>query len=201
MDDFTKDIIEKKRIASGARHQKRGSKSRKCSLPSDRLTPRQWKERNGEVMSWNLKAPIMYDEFKKMPSDLQAQYLAGLRDKYSASMYMIASDLFHVKQASLTNFLKRRDIVMKPDGRRMTKDQKEEFRKFCYGEPEDNKEETQYENAVCDEKFVEESPMKMVSFTLNFSGEFDVNAITNSIGYMLAGRKNVEIEINCKVIE
>lgn len=54
MDDFTYDCWQKKQLAQQARHRKRGSKSRKCSLPSDSLTKKQWKERNGKTLSINL---------------------------------------------------------------------------------------------------------------------------------------------------
>ena len=39
MNDFDYDALQKKRIAAGARHMKRGSRSKRCSLPSDNLTP------------------------------------------------------------------------------------------------------------------------------------------------------------------
>lgn len=57
MDDFTYDCWQKKQLAQQARHRKRGSKSRKCSLPSDNLTKKQWKERNGKTLSINLNQP------------------------------------------------------------------------------------------------------------------------------------------------
>lgn len=75
MDDFTYDVIENKRIASGARHRKRGSKSRRCVMPSDLLTAAERKRLNGHVKNYNLSAPMKWAEFKAMPDDLQLEYL------------------------------------------------------------------------------------------------------------------------------
>lgn len=58
MNDFEKEVREKKSIASGARHRVNGSKSKRCTLPSDYLTPAQRKKLNGEVYTVNLNKPI-----------------------------------------------------------------------------------------------------------------------------------------------
>lgn len=47
MNDFDYDIVQKKRLVASARKQKCGSKSKKCSLPSDNLTAAQLKAKNG----------------------------------------------------------------------------------------------------------------------------------------------------------
>ena len=58
MDDavytFVQDSKEKKAIGRGARHRVRGSKSKRCSLPSDGMTHAQWKRSNGPVITYNL---------------------------------------------------------------------------------------------------------------------------------------------------
>ena len=46
MHDFDYDAMQKKRIARGASHMKRGSKSKKCTLPSDYLTAAQKRRLN-----------------------------------------------------------------------------------------------------------------------------------------------------------
>ena len=46
MNDFDFDVMTKKRIARGAAARKCGSKSRRCTLPSDYLTDAQKKARN-----------------------------------------------------------------------------------------------------------------------------------------------------------
>lgn len=89
MHDFDFDIMEKKRIAQGARARKCGSKSRKCTLPSDYLTAAQKKGLNGKVSTYNLSAPMTYSKFRVMPDDLQKEYLLKLRNEMGASQTAI----------------------------------------------------------------------------------------------------------------
>lgn len=90
MNDFDFDIMQKKRIARGAAARKRGSKSRKCTLPSDYLTDAQKKARNGKLSTYNLSKPMTYEQFKLMPRDLQREYLLKLRNDMHASARVIA---------------------------------------------------------------------------------------------------------------
>ena len=89
MHDFDFDIMEKKRIARGARARKCGSKSRKCTLPSDYLTAAQKKGLNGKVSTYNLSGPMTYSKFRVMPDDLQKEYLLKLRNEMGASQTAI----------------------------------------------------------------------------------------------------------------
>ena len=89
MHDFDFDIMEKKRIAQGARARKCGSKSRKCALPSDYLTAAQKKGLNGKVSTYNLSEPMTYSKFRVMPDDLQKEYLLKLRNEMGASQTAI----------------------------------------------------------------------------------------------------------------
>ena len=86
MHDFDFDIMEKKRIARGARARKCGSKSRKCTLPSDYLTAAQKKGLNGKVSTYNLSEPMTYSKFRVMPDDLQKEYLLKLRNEMGATL-------------------------------------------------------------------------------------------------------------------
>ena len=95
MNDFDYDALQKKRIAAGARHMRRGSRSKRCFLPSDNLTPAQLKRRNGPVSTYKLDAPMRWDDFKDMPVDLQKQYLTNLVETYGATNEMLG-DMFYV---------------------------------------------------------------------------------------------------------
>ena len=95
MNDFDYDALQKKRIAAGARHMRRGSRSKRCFLPSDNLTPAQLKRRNGPVSTYKLDAPMRWDDFKAMPVDLQKQYLTYLVETYGATNEMLG-DMFYV---------------------------------------------------------------------------------------------------------
>ena len=95
MNDFDYDALQKKRIAAGSRHMRRGSRSKRCFLPSDNLTPAQLKRRNGPVSTYKLDAPMRWDDFKEMPADLQKQYLTYLVETYGATNEMLG-DMFYV---------------------------------------------------------------------------------------------------------
>lgn len=78
MNDFDYDCMQKKRIAMGAFahiNRKRGG----CSLPSDTLTERQRKEKNGEVKSYNITRPMPWYEFKAMPEDLKREFFRNMQ--------------------------------------------------------------------------------------------------------------------------
>lgn len=90
MNDFDFDVMTKKRIARGAAARKCGSKSRRCTLPSDYLTDAQKKARNGKMSTYNLSKTMTYEQFKLMPRDLQREYLLKLRNDMHASSRVIA---------------------------------------------------------------------------------------------------------------
>lgn len=78
MNDFNYDCMQKKRIARGAFahiNRKRGG----CSLPSDTLTEKQRKEKNGEVKSYNITRPMPWREFKPMPEDLKREFFRNMQ--------------------------------------------------------------------------------------------------------------------------
>lgn len=110
MNDFDYDAMQKKRIAAGARHMKRGSRSKRCSLPSDHLTPAQLKRRNGPVSTYKLDAPIRWDDFKAMPVDLQKQYLTNLVETYGATNEMLG-DMFYVHPTHVGTVKKALGVV------------------------------------------------------------------------------------------
>lgn len=110
MNDFDYDVLQKKRTAAGARHMKRGSRSKRCSLPSDNLTPAQLKRRNGPVSTYKLDAPMRWDDFKAMPMDLQKQYLTNLVETYGATNEMLG-DMFCVHPTHVGTVKKALGVV------------------------------------------------------------------------------------------
>lgn len=78
MNDFDYDCMQKKRTARGAfAHisRKRGGRT----LPSDNLTAKQRREKNGEVKSYNITRPMPWPEFKTLPEDLKREYFRNMR--------------------------------------------------------------------------------------------------------------------------
>ena len=135
MNDFDYDALQKKRIAAGARHMKRGSRSKRCSLPSDNLTPAQLKRRNGPVSTYKLDAPMMWDDFKAMPVDLQKKYLTYLVETYGATNEMLG-DMFYVHPTHV-GAVKKALGVISNNPRHLSKEKKtirdQMWAAFCNG--------------------------------------------------------------------
>lgn len=121
MHDFDYDAMQKKRIARGASHMKRGSKSKKCTLPSDYLTAAQKRRLNGPVSTYKLDEPMSWESFKAMPEDLQKKYILNLQETYQTNDKMIAK-LFGKSDVTVGEHRKR--LGLKPIGKsRMTRDE------------------------------------------------------------------------------
>ena len=121
MHDFDYDAMQKKRIARGASHMKRGSKSNKCTLPSDYLTAAQKRRLNGPVSTYKLDEPMNWESFKAMPEDLQKQYIFNLQNTYQANDKMVGK-MFGKSDVTVGEY--RKKLGLKPIGKgRMTRDE------------------------------------------------------------------------------
>ena len=101
---FNERMYSGKRIARGAFAKKGGSRSKRCSLPSDKLTEKQLKERNGKIMSYNLSKPMDWKTFKSLDDETQSQYLYGLVRKYHARAKDVA-EMFGINQNYFSQWL------------------------------------------------------------------------------------------------
>ena len=103
---FRKDIADKKRTATGAFHKVNGSKSKKCNFPSDYLTRKEKMKLNSEPVTYNLNDFYTYNDFKKLPSDIQVEYIQRLTDKYKVGAIAISQILFEKSPGALSEYLK-----------------------------------------------------------------------------------------------
>lgn len=110
MNEFDFDVMQKKRLSASARHKVNGSKSRKCGLPSDHMTPAQIKKLNGPCESYDLGKPMTWDDFKAMPIDLRQQYLDGLHSRFRVGAQTISVDLFGLSTSALGFHIKRNNM-------------------------------------------------------------------------------------------
>lgn len=81
---YKSDIRERKGMASGARGVKNGSRSKRCSLPSDGITPTEWKKLNGPVEYAKLGVPMTYSELMDLSPSLRFLYLDHCVNHYHA---------------------------------------------------------------------------------------------------------------------
>ena len=77
------DSIEKKKIAHSSHNRKTHcGKGGRVKFPSDYLSKKELKAMNGDVKSYNLNKPMSWEEFRRMPQDLQIMYIKKLRNEF-----------------------------------------------------------------------------------------------------------------------
>lgn len=127
-DEFWKAQM-KRPTYSGARNKKNGSKSKKCSLPSDNLTQSQLNKKNGDVKSYNLKKPMTWQQFVSMPVDIQKQYVEKIIKRFNATPSQMAKMFGVVRSTVYTHF--EENGIKYEKNRKMTNKELETF-KFWY---------------------------------------------------------------------
>lgn len=129
MNDFDFDVMQKKRIANNAAHMKRGSKSKKCSLPSDHMTPAEWKRRNGPVSTYSLNKPMDWETFKSLPVDIQQSYIDILQSRFNVTTSTIGKDMFDKTPATLKAHMDKYGLkYIQMKGRNMTAEEREAWK-------------------------------------------------------------------------
>lgn len=189
MNEFDYDVWQKKIIARGSYHMKRGSRSKKCSLPHESLTRAQRNKLNGEVVNFKMNEPISWDVFKRMSLSSQEEYLEGLRQKFCVSAAKIAKDIFNISPTTLTTHIKRNGInVNFPRGTMSLANVRkwEEFICRSSGEPVETKIEDDANPVEFVDKFscvdmpnIENGLLS--EFSLTFSGDISATTIYNSL--------------------
>lgn len=219
MTDFDYDCLQKKRLAGQAKYRKCGSKSKKCNLPSDRLTHKQWKDKCGPVITYNPNKPINWDDFKKLPVDLQARYITNLQQNYGVTAVDLGN-MFGVRALTVRKHAESNGLGVEfPRGHAMNASRKEAWARFIGEESHDdevtaapvsNMENTEavvfsldneepIDEASSELAPVQTKAMSMKRFTLQFSGTIDVNMIANSMKLILGDKAEGELEIICNL--
>ena len=199
MTDFDYDVMQKKRIASQAKYRKRGSKSKKCNLPSDGMTNKQWKELCGPVATYKMNEPLKWEELKSYPDDVQREYVTGLRNKYGVTSRCVA-EMLGLKPSSFYG-LGFNGIFSR--GYKMTPEQKAGWDQFIGNikdvQPPEIVENEKPTTATAPDTLVvspaEKTGMSFDMFALGFSGEIDVSDVANSIRSLLGGRRAASVQI------
>lgn len=224
MNDFDYDVMQKKRIAHSARHMKRGSKSRKCALPSDHMTAAEWKRRNGTVNTYNMNLPMSWGSFKLMPPDLQQNYIDRLQDRFGVSLSDISTDLFDCSIGNLRLYANRHGLKYKTNkGQKLGKEETvlwnnwlnrteaggaekcdepetAEIPAECFCEPEGPVKQIEEEPetpALPEESVAEAMKVHLTDLTATFKGEFDTTSFVQWISKlpMPDGRVKIRVEV------
>lgn len=101
---FQQDVKERSKMKTGAFHKKNGCKSKKCTLPSDRLTASQKKKLNGECMSIKMNEPYHnWKDFKRLSIDMQRNYISNLVVEHQARSKDIA-EMFNISPTTFSQY-------------------------------------------------------------------------------------------------
>lgn len=188
---------------------KRGSKSKKCYLPSDMLTPAQIKKKNGKVIKMDMTKPTSFNDFKTWPEDLQKEYLMRYVNEFGCTINDLAA-LLNVYHATLRKHLS--DIgfdkkVFSP-GKRMSKEDRMRFNQLLNtyrptfeqmeGEPkaesvqqkDESEEEPNKEEPSASESVIMCTPRMCMDFT----GILNVHQIANTLLSVAKG-KQVKVSV------
>lgn len=166
-------------------------------------------------MSYQLGGPMKWPEFCSLPNDLKEEYLNGLIQKYSANARGMA-DMFGVSVATVFRLVKKENLnVQFIKGRHPSGTQAGAFLKFVNGECENEStsEPDHVEEQLEDAAEVKEhlnydrvqstggldSETHLDSFSMNFSGDANIDMIANSLRYIIGTNKKARIQIICEI--
>lgn len=193
MNDFDYDSMQKKKLCASARKQKNGSKSKKCSLPSDHLTAAQLRAKNGPITVCNLNEPMSWETFKLLAEDLQQEYIKGLNSRFSVGLSQISEDLFGKSQAALRLYLQGKDNMVFVLGKRLNLNERMMWEQWLNSNKEESEEAVEEEPVpVCaedEQEVVEESApavtetpaFGMSKLCVEWRGEFDPIAFVDQL--------------------
>lgn len=193
MNDFDYDSMQKKKLCASARKCKNGSKSRKCSLPSDHLTAAQLRAKNGPVQEWDMNDPMDYTTFKAMPEDLQAKYINGLSSRFCVGLATISTELFGMSPPALAHYLRKHGVKVASAGKRLNRDERMMWEQWLNSDKEESEEAVEEEPVpVCaedEQEVVEESApavtetpaFGMSKLCVEWRGEFDPIAFVDQL--------------------
>lgn len=197
----------------GAWAKKSGSRSKRCSLPSDNLTAKQRKELNGAVETINTMKILSYDEWKVLSKSMKELYMEALFDQHNARARDIA-EMWGRSETSLRNSMKWYGIDLGKFAKKSRAYKKrsadESWLAFLEGSRAVEKEDLQ--ESVEEEKMEQEAPetvkqplpkddelLRVISGILNYEG--DPAAIFQKALLALDPRKSYAIQIAYQVKE
>lgn len=199
MTDFEYDCLQKKRLARQAQHKKNGSKSRRCSMSTDHMTAKEWKERNGKVVSVNINKPTTWANFVALSKNAQEEYLCALSATYGANTTNLA-EMFDVSTSTIRRHIRTNGLGVRFHvGHKMNAAQRAAWDTFLCGKtahpvPCVPQPEEEYPKVRMD------TSMRMDNFSLSFSGDINVDMIANSLKHILGENASGRVEIECSLV-
>lgn len=131
---FYDDVKERNAMKSGAFHKVKGSKSKRCTLPSDNLTPAQKRKMNGPVKEYELHKAMSWKEFKALPVDLQQVHIDYIQRRFRVGATTISTEVFELSQYGLSSHMKAKGLThTQYVGKHVSDETREAIRKWKLG--------------------------------------------------------------------
>lgn len=170
-------------------------------MSTDHMTQKQWKERNGKVVTVNLNQPITWDDFKALTASMQEEYLKHMMENYGANATSFAA-MFGVQPLTIRRHIQMNKLNIKfPVGHSMSTAQKDAWDELLHGKTSDEDAEVEVEDVPATklDEVASKQSMDMKRFSLCFNGRIDVNMIANSLLHILGDNAVGEVEIVCNL--
>ncbi len=201
MDDatyaFVSDVHERKQLVPSARKVKNGSRSKKCTLPSDYLTKGQLKRMNSEIITYKMNVPMDWKSFKAMPLNIQEEYLSNLVDKYNVRLSHIGC-MFGVTGSTVNKYIKDHNFssvkIYKRGSSKISSEDLYRWSRFIHVESESRT--TDVENVVVDATCNNAKSMKISNLNVSFEGSINLNDIVAYLKLTLGNNIEGHMEIS-----
>lgn len=173
MNDFDFDVMQKKSLVASARKRVNGSKSKKCTLPYEYLTPAQRRELNGKVETMNVNMSITWAELNALPPHMAKEYIETLHRVHKASIAG-ALRMLEVPQTKYAALVRRVGAVIPRMGGRQSREDTEIFARFCAQTKAELVElETPASDALDEPKAALAQPMQPDSMSITINGNLE----------------------------
>lgn len=166
MSEFDFEVRQKKSVASGARRRVNGSKSKRCTLPSDYLTAAQKRELNGECYAVNLNEQIGWIELLSLPLSMAKEYIEHLHGVHMAPITG-AAEMFGIDVKTYQQYLEKIGVEIPRSAGRRPREVEETWKAF-WQPPAPQEEERPME-----EPKVERKPMQPESMSITLTGDLE----------------------------
>lgn len=207
MNTYQETIAERKSMANSARRRVNGSKSRKCSLPSDNLTPAQKRKLNGPCVTYAINRPMDWETFKAMPKDLKADHISYIQTRFEVGVATIGQTVFGIAQPTLRAYLANNGIhydahhrssAAKVMALRNWVNEVEEEPVIAAPTTTPECAEPEPDRNPCDATETDNKPSELVFRGISLSLLGEESAVLEAIRLAITGFGRVSVEINIK---
>lgn len=103
---------ERKRNGWGTFNKKRQG-GRSVRLPSDGMTKKEWAKMNGEVKTYDFSKLMSWAEFRKIPRDIQQQYLDSISDRFAGIFGAVIAAGMGATTTAFAQYIHAKELTIK----------------------------------------------------------------------------------------